>query len=310
MRRSSRRRSRRRFPLKLLAVFCLALVLIVVMISCAQSDPVSVPGSSASSPAPSPSSSTPSSSTPSSSLPLESPSPSASTPSDDPAESPSPSASTPSADPSESPSSSADIPSPDPDASDSEIPWYLTLVNASHPLPENFQFETSALPNGLLFDSRAYAALMEMLNDCKAAGLQPLVCSAYRTIAKQTELFERKINKYMNQGYSYDEAYKVASTIVAIPGTSEHNLGLAVDICTTYYQVLDEGQEDTPEQAWLMEHCHEYGFILRYPSDKTELTGIIYEPWHYRYVGVEAATEIMSLGICFEEYHKLHFGET
>lgn len=280
------RRSHRQFPFKILLLLFLILILITVIISCSRSDQTDVPSNSAVSSAPSESSSP----LPSESfeMPLES-------------QSPEPSDEVSSSSPSQSVGNT--------DVSESEIPWYLVLANASHPLPEDFQFETATLPNGMLFDSRAYDALMEMFNDCKAAGLQPLICSAYRTIETQTVLFERKINKYMDQGYSYDEAYKIASTIVAIPGTSEHNLGLAVDICAAYYQVLDEAQENTPEQQWLMEHCHEYGFILRYPTDKTELTGIIYEPWHYRYVGVEAATEIMSSGICFEEYYELHFGD-
>ena len=276
MRRSSYRRSRSRFPFKLILLICLALVLIVVAISCGTSEQAEVPNDPISSPVPSESSSP---------LPTESSNPS---------EDPSPSSSDPEVTPTE--------PVP------AEVPWNLMLINKWNPMPEDFQLETKALPNGLLIDSRIYDALMEMINDCKAAGLSPLICSAYRTFEKQTELFERKINKYMNAGYSYDEAYAKASTIVAIPGTSEHNIGLAVDICALDYQILDEAQENTPEQQWLMEHCHEYGFILRYPTDKTELTGIIYEPWHYRYVGVEAATEIMSSGICLEEYYELHFG--
>ena len=272
---TSHRRPQRRFPLKLLLILILAVALVAVMISCGRSDknPHSPAADSTFTPSPAPSDSQ-------SSAPVEDL-------------------------PTTAPSEPVNTPEPTPEIV--EIPWYLTLVNASHPLPDDFTLETEALSNGLLYDARAIDALNQMLKDCKAAGLQPLACSAYRTIAKQTELFERKINKYIGEGYSYDEAYKIASTIVAIPGTSEHNLGLAIDICTVYYQVLDEGQENTPEQQWLMEHCHEYGFILRYPSDKTELTGIIYEPWHYRYVGVEAATEIMSSGICLEEYHELYF---
>ena len=129
-----------------------------------------------------------------------------------------------------------------------------------------------------------------------------MVCSGYRTVTRQTELFQEKIDELMVDGLTYDEAYTAAATVVAIPGTSEHNLGLAVDICATDYQLLDDAQAETPEQQWLMEHCAEYGFILRYPQGKEEITGIIWEPWHYRYVGVEAATEIMQSGLCLEEY--------
>ena len=89
---------------------------------------------------------------------------------------------------------------------------------------------------------------------------------------------------------------------VAVPGTSEHQTGLALDIISLYYQVLDKNQENTAEQKWLMENSYKYGFILRYPSDKSEITGINYEPWHYRYVGKEAAKEIYEMGLCLEEY--------
>ena len=188
-----------------------------------------------------------------------------------------------------------------------EAPWYLTLTNASHALPDDWTVETKKLPNGKLVDARIYDALMAMINACKAEGLSPVVCSGYRTYAKQTELFERKINKYMGDGLSYDEAYAAASTIVAIPGTSEHNLGLAVDICAASYQVLDDAQANTKEQQWLMEHCAEYGFILRYTKDKQNITGIIWEPWHYRYVGVELAKEITESGLCLEEYLALYY---
>jgi D-alanyl-D-alanine carboxypeptidase len=149
-----------------------------------------------------------------------------------------------------------------------------------------------------------------MLNDCKAKGLSPLVCSAYRTISKQEELFQAKIDELMKTGISYDEAYTAAATVVAIPGTSEHNLGLAVDICAESYQLLDDNQADTAEQQWLMEHCAEYGFILRYPQGKEDITGIIWEPWHYRYVGVELAQEITSAELCLEEYLALHYDMT
>lgn len=190
---------------------------------------------------------------------------------------------------------------------ESEVPWYLTLVNASHPLPEGYEVETSTLSNGLTYDSRAYDALMEMLDACRAAGLEPLVCSAYRSVSRQTELFNNKLNQYLADGLSHDEAYAATAAEIAIPGTSEHNLGLAADICALSYQLLDESQENTPEQQWLMAHCQEYGFILRYPEDKSELTGIIYEPWHYRYVGKEAAAEIMEQGLCLEEYLDLYY---
>ena len=106
----------------------------------------------------------------------------------------------------------------------------------------------------------------------------------------------------MNKGYSREEAEKIAATISAIPGTSEHQLGLAVDIIDTQIWDLVEAQENLPGQKWLMEHCWEYGFVLRYPKDGRESTGIIYEPWHYRYVGKELAAELHELGLTVEQY--------
>ena len=128
------------------------------------------------------------------------------------------------------------------------------------------------------------------------------ICSAYRTIEKQTELYENKVRRLEAEGMSHEKALERAAAEVTRPGTSEHHLGLAADIVARSYQILDEKQEETPEQQWLMKNCWKYGFILRYPTEKTEETGIIYEPWHYRYVGKEAAKEIWEKGICLEEY--------
>ena len=180
--------------------------------------------------------------------------------------------------------------------------WKLTLVNASHPLEEGYEPDLAEIENNYYFDSRAVEYLQEMLAAGRKEGLDFWVCSAYRTIEKQTELYQDKVRRLEAEGMSHRTALKEAGTVVAYPGTSEHNLGLAVDIVAKDYQILDEKQEETDEQQWLMENCWKYGFILRYPTDKTEETGIIYEPWHYRYVGREAAREIMERGICLEEY--------
>ena len=189
-----------------------------------------------------------------------------------------------------------------------ELPWYLTLVNPTHPLPEDFSVETVALNNIMSFDARAIDALREMLADCEAAGLQPLVCSAYRSTQTQETLFQRQIDRYMANGMTYEDAYATTAKEIAVPGTSEHSLGLAADICATSYQLLVEEQENTAEQQWLMAHCAEYGFILRYPKDKEDITAIIYEPWHYRYVGKEYARKITDSGLCLEEYLAREFG--
>lgn len=129
-----------------------------------------------------------------------------------------------------------------------------------------------------------------------------MICSSYRTQAKQQELYENKLQRLIEEGYSYENAVTEAGTVVAVPGTSEHQTGLALDIVDASYQILDQGQEDTLVQQWLIEHSWEYGFVLRYPNAKSEITGIIYEPWHYRYVGREAAREMTELDLCLEEY--------
>ena len=181
--------------------------------------------------------------------------------------------------------------------------WALMLVNWQHSLPESYSVpEFTQLRNGHSIDSRAYPALQAMMDDARAAGLQPLICSSYRTWSTQERLFEQEVQSWMSRGYTREGAETQAATWVARPGTSEHQTGLAVDIVDMTYQILDERQESTSVQKWLMAHCAEYGFILRYPTEKSALTGVNYEPWHYRYVGVEAAREIMARGLCLEEY--------
>lgn len=188
---------------------------------------------------------------------------------------------------------------------DTSVDWNLILVNPWNALPDDFTVETASLSNGLLVDARILDDLNEMLADAKAAGHSVTVCSAYRTMEKQTSLFTATVNKWINMGYETAEATVLAATSSAYPGTSEHQAGLAVDIVAVDYQILDSAQADQEEQQWLMEHCYEYGFILRYEEDTIDITGIIYEPWHYRYVGVEVALEIRDLGITFEEYYEL-----
>lgn len=180
--------------------------------------------------------------------------------------------------------------------------WKLALVNASCPMEEGYVPKLSEIENNYYFDARAVSYLQKMLADGRKEGLDFWVCSAYRTIEKQTELYEDKVRRLEMEGMSHAAALSKAETEVARPGTSEHSLGLAVDIVARDYQMLDEKQEQTKEQQWLMKNCWKYGFILRYPPDKTKETGIIYEPWHYRYVGEKAAKEITEQGICLEEY--------
>lgn len=180
--------------------------------------------------------------------------------------------------------------------------WNLKLINASNPLPGGYTVDLVQLSNGHAVDSRIYEDLQAMMDDARSEGLSPMICSSYRTHEKQTRLFEKETKAQMANGLSEEDAKIEASKWVAVPGTSEHESGLAVDIVSTDYQMLDAQQENTPEQQWLMENCWKYGFILRYPTDKSSITGIGFEPWHYRYVGKGIAQEITEQGLCLEEY--------
>ena len=195
----------------------------------------------------------------------------------------------------------------DPHLPDYDTEWNLVLVNYKYPMKSGYVPDMRVVDGRSIFtfDKRAADALENMLDDCRAEGLEPLICSAYRTQELQEELFANKVAYYTNQGYSYEKAVELAKTSVAYPGTSEHQLGLAVDIVALDYQILDEGQLKTEEQQWLIKNCWKYGFILRYPTGKQDITGVIFEPWHYRYVGVEAAKEITEKGITLEEYLEL-----
>ena len=184
----------------------------------------------------------------------------------------------------------------------SDLPWYLTLINSENPIDDNYQITLTRLRNKQAIDSRCYPELQAMMDDCRAAGLSPIICSSYRTYDKQEELFEQQVQEFINQGYGKLDAQKKAAGAVARPGTSEHELGLAIDIVDESNQRLNQYQENTAVQRWLMQNSWRYGFILRYPSDKTDITGIQYEPWHYRFVGKEAAKEIYENNWTLEEY--------
>lgn len=193
-----------------------------------------------------------------------------------------------------------------PDIIDYSVFPVTTMVNANNAIPTGYVPETEKVDDaGHLFDKRAAAALKKMLADGNATGLKLMICSAYRSNERQTTLFNEMKDGYVAKGMSEQEAYDKTRTIRNVPGTSEHETALAADIVSVDYQMLDNGFEKTDEFKWLYKNCAEYGFILRYPSDKTAITGTIYEPWHYRYVGVEMANEIMSQSICLEEYVEL-----
>ena len=183
-----------------------------------------------------------------------------------------------------------------------EAPWELLLVNDWNPLPSGYDSDVtfSTVSGGKQVDSRIIDAVNRMLND--AASYDLAVVSAYRPQEEQEVLYWRKVKQYTDQGYSDLEAQKVGGTIVKRPGFSEHNCGLAMDVGGSGDYTLEQSFSNTPAYTWLMEHCADYGFILRFPQGKEDITGVIYEPWHYRYVGVEAARYIMDNDLCLEEY--------
>ena len=181
-------------------------------------------------------------------------------------------------------------------------PWYLMLVNQSHPMEDGYVPELANIDDANQVDARVLEPLQNMLKAASDEGYSLYVCSAYRSVDRQKELFNESMIDYVNQGMTYYEAAIETVKSIAWPGESEHATGLAMDIVSSDYAGLDEKQGETDDQKWLMEHCYEYGFILRYPKDKSEDTGIIYEPWHYRYVGVEAALAIRDQGVTLEEY--------
>lgn len=183
-----------------------------------------------------------------------------------------------------------------------EPAWNLRLVNEWNPLPADYDYEghLTTYSGSKKFDERAIDALRRMIDAGSAYNLS--AASLFRSYDLQVSLFNRQVAAAKAQGYTGAAAEAKAATVVTRPGTSEHHTGLTVDVLGSGYSSLEQSFENTPAFAWLKAHCAEYGFILRYPKEKEDITGIIYEPWHYRYVGVEAATEIMSRGLSLEEY--------
>lgn len=198
------------------------------------------------------------------------------------------------------------------DEEEAEIPFYVNpeawnyiLVNDTHPLSQSFQPMLAETRNGKQVDKRIKYQLEKMLDAAGEDGYELVVCSAYRNFSKQEELVDNSIRKYMKKGLDYETAFFNTKWQLEMTGCSEHHLGLAVDIVGVDYQSLDEKQADTEEAEWLKEHAYEYGFILRYPKDKEDITGIIQESWHFRYVGIEAATFMWENNLCLEEFLEL-----
>lgn len=197
----------------------------------------------------------------------------------------------------------ANLLSPDTPSGDStnvattENGWNLMLINKDNRIPDGYDVKLLKLSNGQKVDERIYPDLQRMFDDARADGIELFVAQGYRTENEQQQMLDNKIKEYKNLGKSPEEAKELAEQWVAVPGTSEHQIGIAVDINA-------DTDKCSPDElySWLSQNAHKYGFINRYPEDKTDITGIIYEPWHYRYVGTDAAKEIYEKGICLEEY--------
>ena len=183
----------------------------------------------------------------------------------------------------------------------SSDPYYESsmplLVNPDHLMPDDYSPTVVSVGGNYKLESKAAAAWQDMQAAASRDGVPLWIISAYRTLERQTELYQEKVAEYKNLGYNEGDAKIEAGKWVAVPGTSEHCLGYAADLCS-----LEENFENSDQFAWLQKHCAEYGFILRYPKDKVDITKISYEPWHYRYVGSNHAQIIMSQGLCLEEY--------
>lgn len=176
--------------------------------------------------------------------------------------------------------------------------WRLTLANFENVLPEDFKVEVADIDSTRQFDARAIGYLNKMMNDMRKSGISNVwVQSAYRSIARQKELYDNSVQKYIKQGKTKEEAEKLTDEYINKPGSSDHNLGLAVD-----FNNVDNNFEDLKAFKWLKENAENYGFILRYPKDKENITKIAYESWHWRFVGEENAKKMNSLNMCLEEY--------
>lgn len=180
----------------------------------------------------------------------------------------------------------------------------LVLVNKETELDEDFDPSLRSICSGRLQASDwLYRDLVDMLAAASDAGYSYWIASAHRSRLRQQALIDEDVQTFMGQGMSYSQALEKTLTETMPAGHSEHETGLALDILCSGNERMDVSQEGEPGNRWMAEHCAEYGFILRYPKEKEEITGIAYEPWHFRYVGREAAEFIMERGITLEEFH-------
>lgn len=186
--------------------------------------------------------------------------------------------------------------------------WRLILVNKQHPIPDDFELKLgsiSTLRGRMKCDQRIISDLNNMFADAKEDGIKLVICSPYRPSSRQDYLFDKKVKNYIKQGNSYMDAYYLTAQAVTIPGASEHEIGLALDIVSDKYSGLNEGFGASDAGIWLEKHCTEYGFVIRYPLGKESVTGIEFEPWHFRYVGKKAAKVMKEQNLCLEEFTEL-----
>lgn len=179
---------------------------------------------------------------------------------------------------------------------------FLKLVNYSHPIELDYVPPLTDITGGQKMHTKVAPIVEKLLVDSKADKISLYVVSGYRSSDRQGYLFNKKLQNNLSKGKKEMVAFMDAIKINPLPGTSEHQTGLCMDIVDMSYKNLDEKQEKTDGYKWMLKHCADYGFILRYPKDKTNITGIIYEPWHFRYVGVEVAKHIMQNNLTLEEY--------
>ncbi len=194
----------------------------------------------------------------------------------------------------------------DGDPFDIDPDYAYFIVNKELRLPEDYSIELDTVQGKYEMEKTAAYFCRQMIAAAKEDGISLKILSAYRTVKYQERLFERNLESRMDSGMTYEEAYADVSVNIAPPGGSEHNAGLAVDIITEDDWDTYEGFEDTEEFAWLRENAADFGFIMRYHKGKEHITGYIYEPWHYRYVGVKYARTLQDSGLCMEEYFELY----
>lgn len=184
--------------------------------------------------------------------------------------------------------------------------WYMTLVNIDHLLEEDFEPELTEIENDQFFDSRAAAHLQALIQAARDAGYTVYFCSGFRDYYTQSGIYWTHVDDFVAAGMTEEEAHATTRLQVNYPGASEHQLGLAADILEYKDQPMEAYIGGSGLMLWLEENCVDYGFVIRYPEDKTQITGISYEPWHLRYVGAEAARYMTENGLCLEEFLALY----